>query len=99
MYARMTVAKVQPERFEEAITAVREAFLPAAQEQPGYRGFLLLTERDQQRLVGISLWETETAVQASGGASGYYQQRIAEFADLVVAPPETTIHEVAVWES
>lgn len=98
MYARMTVAQVQPERFEEAVTSVQDAFLPAAQEQPGYRGFLLLTDRGQQQLVGISLWETEADLQSSGGASGYFQQRIAAFADLVTAPPTTTIHEVAVRE-
>ena len=98
MYARMTVAQVQPERFDEAVTAVQDAFVPAAREQPGYRGFLLLTERDQQRLVGISFWETEAELQSSGGASGYYQQRIAEFADLVTAPPTITVHEVAVRE-
>ena len=98
MYARMTMAQVQPARFDEAISTVREAFLPAAQEQPGYRGFLLLTDRATQQLVGISVWETEANLQSSGGASGYYQQRIEEFAGLLVAPPVTTIHEVAVWE-
>jgi heme-degrading monooxygenase HmoA len=98
MYARMTVAQVQPERFDEAVTTVQDAFLPAAKEQPGYRGFLLLTERGQQQLVGISLWESEADVQFTGGTSGYYQQRMAAFAELLVAPPTTTIHEVAVWE-
>ena len=35
MHARMTVAHAQPEHFDEAVAAVQEAFLPAAQEQPG----------------------------------------------------------------
>jgi hypothetical protein len=45
MHARMTVAHVQPNHFDEALAAVQEAFLPAAREQPGYGGFLLLTDR------------------------------------------------------
>jgi heme-degrading monooxygenase HmoA len=98
MYARMTVAQVQPKRFDEAVSVVQDAFLPAAQEQPGYRGFLLLTDRGQQQLVGISFWETEADLQSSSGASGYFQQRIAQFADLVTAPPTITVHEVAVRE-
>ena len=98
MHARMTVAQVQPGRFEEAVAAVQDAFFPAAREQPGYRGFLLLTDRAQQQLVGISLWETEADVQTSGGASGYYQQRMADFVGLLVGPPTTTTHEVAVRE-
>ena len=98
MHARMTVAQAQPDRFEEARTAVQETFLPAAREQPGYRGFLLLTDRATQQLVGISFWETEADVQSSGGAGGYYEQRMADFVDLLVGPPTSTTHEVAVRE-
>ena len=98
MHARMTIAHVQPDHFEEALTAVQEAFLPAAQEQPGYRGFLLLTDRATQQLVGISFWETEADLQSSGGIGGYYRLRMDDFAQLLTAPPTTTTHEVAVRE-
>ena len=98
MHARMTVAHAHPDRFEEAVAAVQEAFLPAAREQAGYRGFLLLTDQSQHQLVGISFWESEADVQASGGGSGYYQQRMADFSGLLVSPATTTTHEVAVRE-
>ena len=98
MHARMTVAQAQPDRFDEALAAVQETFLPAAREQPGYRGFLVLTDRATQQLVGISFWESEAAMQTSGGASGYFQQRMDDFSGLVVFPPTTTTHEVAVRE-
>ncbi len=98
MYARMTVAHARPDRFEEAVAAVQEAFLPAARDQTGYRGFLLLTAREQRQLVGISLWETEADLQSSGGTGGYYQQRMDDFAGLLIEPPTTTTHEVAVRE-
>lgn len=98
MHARMTIAQAQPNRFEEAVTAVQEAFLPAAQAQSGYQGFLLLTDATQHQLVGISFWDSENAVQGSGGASGYYQQRMAEFQGLLVGPPTTTTCDVVVRE-
>ena len=98
MHARMTIAHAQPDQFEEAVTAVQEAFLPAAQTQPGYQGFLLLTDPTQHQLVGISFWETAEAVQGSGGASGYYQQRMADFRGLLVGPPTTTTCDVVVRE-
>ena len=98
MYARMTVAHAQPDRFDEALAAVQEAFLPAARDQPGYGGFLLLTDRATRQLVGISFWETEAAMNTSGGGGGYYQQRMNDFADLLTEPPTTTTHEVAVRE-
>ena len=98
MHARMTVAHAQPERFDEAVAAVQEAFLPAAQERPGYRGFLLLTDRATRQLIGISVWDTEADLDASGGGGGYYRQRMADFVGLLAEPPTTTTHEVAVRE-
>ena len=98
MYARMTVAYTRPDRFDEALAAVQGAFLPAAQAQPGYQGFILLTDRETQQLVGISLWDTEADLQRSGGTGGYYQQRMDDFTGFLIEPPTTTTHEVAVRE-
>ena len=98
MYARMTIAHPQPDRFDEALAAVQETFLPAAREQPGFRGFLVLGDRSQPQVVGISLWETEGDLQRSGGASGYYEEQISAFVELLAGPPTTTTLEVAVRE-
>lgn len=98
MHARTTIAHALPERFEEALAAVQETFLPAAREQAGYRGFLLLADRSQQQLVGISLWETEADLAASGGGGGYYRQRMADFAGFLAEPATTTTQEVVVHE-
>ena len=98
MHARVTVAYPQPDRFEEARAAVPETFLPAAREQTGYQGFLLLADRASGQLIGITFWESETAMQSSGGSGGYYQQQMADFANMLVSPPATTNHEVVVRE-
>jgi hypothetical protein len=98
MHARMTVATVQPDHFDEAVAVVQEAFQSAAQAQPGYQGFLLLTDRETQQLVGISFWETEADMQSSGGTGGYYRLRMDDFVQLLTAPTTTTTHEVAVRE-
>jgi len=94
----MKVAHAQPDRFDEARAAVQETFLPWAREQPGYRGFLLLTDWDTHQLVGISFWETAADAQTSGGAGGYYEERMADFVGLLVGPPANTTHEVTVHE-
>jgi len=94
----MTIAQAQPDRFEEACASVQATFLPTAREQSGYLGFLLLTDRATQQLIGISIWETEADIQSSGGEGGYYQQRMADFAGLLVGPPASTTHEVLVRE-
>lgn len=97
MFARMTLAQAQPDQFSKAVTEVQEAFVPAAREQGGYRGFLLLTDGTQQ-LVGISFWETEADERASGTAGGYYEDRMKAFSSLLATPASTNVYEVVVRE-
>ena len=99
MFARMTTAHANAANYDEALAEVENTFLPAAQGQPGYRGFVLLADRDNNQLIGISLWETEADMQASGGESGYYQERLAHFGQLLAHPATTAIYTVAVHES
>ena len=99
MHARVTMATVHPERFDEAVTVVKETFQPAAREHAGFRTFMLLADATAHRLIGITLWETEADMTASAGGSGYYDAAIAEFNSLLVAPATTTTHEVAAYET
>ncbi len=98
MYARITVAHPQPDRLDEAVAIVKDTFFAAAQQQQGYRGFLLLVDRDTPQLTGISLWESQADREASAGSSGYYGTAIAEFAQLLTTPAVTTNVEVAVFD-
>ena len=99
MHARVTMASVQSDRFDEAVATVKETFQPAAREQPGFRAFLLLADPAAHQLIGLTLWETEADMAASAGESGYYDARIAEFNSMLVAPATTTTHEVAAFET
>jgi heme-degrading monooxygenase HmoA len=99
MHARVTMALVHPDRFDEAVTTVTETFQPAAREFPGFRGFLLLTDPATHQLIGISLWQSEADLTASASDSGYYASALAEFNAMLVAPATTTTHEVAAFET
>lgn len=95
MYARVTVARPQPDRLDEAVAIVKGTFFAATQQQQGYRGFLLLVDQDGQQLTGISLWESEADREVSAGGSGYYEKAIADFAELLSVPSVTTNVDVA----
>ena len=99
MHARVTMADVQPDRFEEAVTAVTETFQPAAREQAGFRGFLLLADPAAHHLIGITLWQSEADLTASASESGHYVSALADFNAMRVAPATTTTHEVAAFET
>jgi ketosteroid isomerase-like protein/heme-degrading monooxygenase HmoA len=58
MFARVIMAQPGREGFDGAIRLVQEQ-LPGARQQPGFKGFYLLTDPKTGRLITISLWENE----------------------------------------
>ncbi len=98
MHARVTTAHGKPGTTDEAIRAVHDALLPAARQQPGFRGFLLLVDRAANRSLGITLWESEADLQASEGADGYYGAQMAKLGEFLAGSPERAVYEVAIRE-
>lgn len=97
MYARVTTVQVQPGKIDDGIQIFRDAVLPAAQQQPGFKGVLQLVDRSNNKSIGITLWETEDDMKA-GEASGYYQQQIAKVAPLLAEQPVRETYEVSMRE-
>jgi len=98
MIARVTMARSQPGSTDEFIRVVQEGFLSAARQQPGFQGFLLLTEPGTGNHIGISLWASEADAQASEAPSGYYQAQLEQLTRLQAAPPTHALYEVNVQE-
>src|SRR5437588_12693698 len=100
MHARVvfTQAQTGTGRTDEAIRLYRDAVVPAAKQQRGFKGMLQLVDRATGKGISISLWETEADLKASE-ASGHYQQQIAKFAPFFSAPPVAEVYEVSVYES
>jgi hypothetical protein len=75
----------------------QETVVPAAQEQPGFRGGLLLTDGDTGKAIAISLWETENDLAASE-TNGYYQAQMAKLAGVgfFAGPPDRQTYQVSV---
>ncbi len=97
MYARVTIAQVQPGKINEGIQIVRDSLLPAARQQQGFKGALLLTDQSSNKTIAITLWETEADMKA-GETSGFYQAQLAKVASLVTAPPVREAYEVSAQE-
>jgi heme-degrading monooxygenase HmoA len=104
MYVRVTTLQWQIgkkiETMDEAIHIVEESIVPAARQQPGFKGFLTLVDRRGGKLILLTLWETEAALKA-GEASGYYREQINKFAhlsQLYVTPPYQEVYELIIHE-
>jgi len=95
VHARVSIAQSQPGKADEVIRIHRDSVVPAAKQQKGFKGLYLLTDRKTGKGITISLWETEADMTA-GEASGFYQQQVAKFKDILSAPPVREAYEVTV---
>ena len=76
MFARVITAQAPTEGFDGTIRLVEQQ-LPGARQQPGFRGYYLLTDAETGKLLVISLWETREqmeAVTTGAGPSGIREQ-------------------------
>jgi heme-degrading monooxygenase HmoA len=64
MFAHVVTAEADAQNFDNLARLVR-AGLPGIPQQPGFRGFYLLRDPESDKLMTISLWETEEDLQAS----------------------------------
>lgn len=63
MFAHVVTAQAEAEGLETLIRFTREQ-MPAIRQQPGFRGYYLLSDPQSGKLMTISLWETQEHQQA-----------------------------------
>jgi heme-degrading monooxygenase HmoA len=68
MFARVITAQAGADGLDSLIRVAREQ-LPSASQQPGFKGFYLLTDTDAEtgKVITISLWETREQMEAVAG--------------------------------
>jgi heme-degrading monooxygenase HmoA len=91
MHARMTTMEGSSERLDEGLRQIRDDVLPQLQQQDGFKGFVVFDNRQNGKLIGFSLWESEQAMQASEEVG-----ESAEVMDDTIAGVER--YEVALFE-
>ena len=94
MVARITHVQVKPEDVDESVKLFDEAVVPAAAEQEGFIGTLLLVRSDGD-VFAIDLADTLEHAQAHE-RSGHYQSQIRRFADKIVGHPQRAFYDVKV---
>ena len=86
MFSRLVTLQLQPGKTEEAVRMYRDSVIPAAKKQHGFKGAMLLTDSTTGKGYSITEWETEADMKA-GEASGYYQEQINKFGQLLKSTP------------
>jgi hypothetical protein len=99
MYARITTTPITPYRLDEAISLSRETTLPAARQQTGFKGYLLLVDRSAGVAITITFWQDEQDRQITGPNSAYYKDSISKIVPLLTGAPVVEDFEVALQVS
>jgi heme-degrading monooxygenase HmoA len=84
-----------PMNVGEAVRIYQELVVPAAKEERGFKGALMLTDSKTGEGVSISLWESEEDMYASE-ASGFYHRKLDELDALFISTPVRKHYEVSV---
>jgi heme-degrading monooxygenase HmoA len=65
MNARIGRVSFSSEHADDVIRHVREEIVPKYEESQGFKGFTLLLDRSGGQGIGISFWESESAMRAT----------------------------------
>lgn len=65
MFARVTYVQGPPDRIGDAERNIRDVLIPAVSKAAGFKGGLWLNHRGSGKGIGVTLWDSEPAMQAS----------------------------------
>jgi hypothetical protein len=94
MVARVTRVEVKPDDLADAVKLFDESVVPAAEQEEGFMGALLLT-RDDGRALVLDLCDTLEHMRANE-RNCVYQAQVAKFADRIVDHPSREFYDVRV---
>ena len=97
MYTRVTTIHFQPENLAEVVRINRDSVVPDARQQKGFNSLLLLTNAVDGTALSCASFETAEDIQNSE-TSGYYQQQVDKFAQVLTGTPDKHIYEAGVYE-
>jgi uncharacterized protein len=83
-FARMITAQAGSEGFDDFIRLAQQQ-LPGAHQQPGFKGFYLLTDAETGKIITISLWDTREQMPSGIQGQGVTTWR---------SPPQLETYEV-----
>lgn len=94
MFARTVLFAAKKNAIDEAIGVYTNSVIPAASEQKGFRGAVLLSDRANARATSITFWESEADLLQSE-KSGYFKKQIDTIRPLLVDEPVRNVYEVS----
>jgi hypothetical protein len=92
----MTTLEGTPNHLDEGLRRIREDVLPRLQQTDGFKGFVALGDRHSGKLIGITFWENEQAMEAAEEIGDRSRSETAEAIHDMIAGVER--YEVGLFE-
>ena len=83
-------------QMDEGLRHLRERIIPRVRQLDGYNGFIALGDSETGEVIGISLWESERALQATEEEANRLRAETAEAMGAAIAGLEG--YEVSILE-
>jgi quinol monooxygenase YgiN len=84
VFARIGTFEMSPLSLDEVASFLRDHVVPAFSKHTGFRGYQAYVDRERGRLMGISLWTTRSALEASAETGREAVSKAAKLGAVVV---------------
>ena len=88
---------VHPDQIDEGIRIFRQDVLPWLRDSSGFRGWIALVDRENERSIGITFWADEEVARDPEMSGGTLRDAVAE--GVGTQSRGTEFFEVVVFES
>jgi len=93
---RIVTVQFKPGQLDGGVAHYKDRVLPAAREQKGFLGAMLLTDPVTGKAVSATAWGSEEAMMGGQVKGGYLDQQISSMAQFFAAPPGLNNYAMAV---
>jgi hypothetical protein len=97
VFARVTTYEGSPGQLDEGLRIFREEVIPWLRDASGFRGWIVLVDRDEGRSLGITFWATEEAAADTDASGRSLREEVA--ATVGATMRSLDVYEVAVAEA
>lgn len=96
VYARVTTFENAPDGIDEGVGIFREHVLPWLRDSTGFRGSLVLLDRERARTTVMTFWASEELARSDEASGARVRDRVA--AAVAARMTSVEVYEVAALE-
>ena len=97
MFARVTTFEGEPERLEEGVRLFSQEVIPWLRDATGFRGWIVLLDREGRRALGLTFWATEESMKDEEASGSTIRDELA--ASMQTTMTGLEYYEVAIAEA